>query len=75
MLICALGVARDTLEMRLDLRVVVDLEVIGLIDVPVEAVVANLILAVVGDVPGLRLRRDRRHEDRQQAEDGQSQLA
>ena len=56
-LIRALGIARDAFEMRLDLRVVIDLEVLGLIGVPREVVVADLILAEVGDVAGLRQRK------------------
>ena len=47
LLIRALGVARDALEMLLVFGVVVDLEVIGLVDVPVELVVVDLVLAVV----------------------------
>ena len=53
-LVGALGVADDPLEMLLDLRVVVDLEVIGRVDVPLEVVVADLVLAVVRDVARLR---------------------
>ena len=52
-LIRAFGVPGHALEMRLDLRVVVDDEVIGLVVVPVELVVADLVLAEVRDVRGL----------------------
>ena len=47
LLIRALGVARDALEVALVLGVVVDLEVVGLVDVPLELVVMDLVLAVV----------------------------
>ena len=47
LLVRALGVARDPLEVPLVLGVVVDLEVVGLVDVPVELVVMDLVLAVV----------------------------
>ena len=53
MLIGALGVPRDALEMRLDLRVVVDLEVFGVVGVPVEVVVADLVIPVIRDLGGL----------------------
>ncbi len=43
-LIGALGVAGDALEVLLELRVVVDLEVIGRVDVPLEVVVADPVL-------------------------------
>ena len=67
-LIGALGVAGHPLEVRLDLGVVVDLEVIGLIDVPVELVVANGVLPVVGNVARLSLRRGGRGQSRQQGQ-------
>ena len=54
MLVGALGVARHPLEVRLDLGVVVDDEVIGFVRPPLEVVVAHLILAVVRNVGGLR---------------------
>ena len=47
LLVGALGVAGDPLEMLLDLRVVVDLEVIGGVDVPLEVVVVDVVLAEV----------------------------
>ena len=47
LLIRALGVAGDPLEVLLVLRVVVDLEVVGLVDVPLELVVVDVVLAVV----------------------------
>ena len=56
LLVRALGVARDAFEVRFDLGVVVDLEVVGRVDVPLEIGVADLVLAVVGDVRGLRQR-------------------
>src|SRR5207245_353894 len=49
LLIGALGVGRHAFEMPLGFRVVVDLEVVGLVDVPVELVVVNQVLAVVGN--------------------------
>ena len=70
-LIRALGVARDALEMRLDLRVVIDLEVFGLVGVPVEVVVADLVLAEVRDVARLRVREARHAGQRQHEENGQ----
>jgi hypothetical protein len=55
MLVGALGIAGNAFEVRLDFRVVVDLEVLGLVGVPVEVVVADLVLPEVRDVAGLRL--------------------
>ena len=52
-LIRAFGIPGHPLEMRLDLRVVVHDEVIGLVRLPVELVVADLVLAEVRDVRGL----------------------
>ena len=49
-LVGAFGVPGNPLEVRLDLRVVVDLEVIGLVDSPVEVVVADLVLAEIRNV-------------------------
>jgi hypothetical protein len=54
LLVRAFGVAGDPLKVLLDLRVVVNLEVVGRVNLPVEVVVADLILAEVGDVGGLR---------------------
>ena len=54
LLVGALGVARDPLEVRLDLRVVVDLEVVGRVDVPLEIVVPDLVLAEIRHVGRLR---------------------
>jgi hypothetical protein len=42
-LICAFGVAGHTLEVLFDVGVVVDLEVVGGVDVPVEAVVVDVV--------------------------------
>ena len=56
-LIGAFGVAGDLLELRLDLRVVVNLEVVGRVDLPLEVVVADLVLAEVRHVLGLGRRR------------------
>ena len=53
-LIGALGVTRDPLEVRLELRVVVDLEVVRLVDVPLELVVVHPVLAEVRDERRLR---------------------
>ena len=47
LLIGALGIARHALEMLLQVRVVIDLEVVGRVDVPVELVVLDPVLAVV----------------------------
>ena len=60
-LVGALRVGRHPLEVLLDLRVVIDLEVVGLVDMPVEVVVPDPVLAKVGDVGGLGCDR-RRHE-------------
>ena len=70
-LVRALGVTRDALEVRLDLGVVVDLEVIGLVGVPVELVVADRVLPVVRDVAGLRLGKRCGDDERQHGEDSQ----
>ena len=53
LLIGTLGIARDAFEMRLELRVVVDLEVVGRVDVPLEIVVADLVLAEIRHVGSL----------------------
>ena len=47
LLIRALGVAGDALDVLLDFRVVVNLEVIGRVRMPVEVVVVNAVLVVV----------------------------
>jgi hypothetical protein len=54
LLIRAFRVARDSLEVRFDLRVVIDFEVVGRINVPLEIVVPDLVLAEVGNVRRLR---------------------
>ena len=48
----ALGVAGDALEVLLDVGVVEDLEVVGGVDVPLEVVVLDPVLAVVGEELG-----------------------
>ena len=53
-LIRALGVAGDALEVLFELRVVVDLEMIRRVDVPLEVVVADPVLAEVGHERRLR---------------------
>ena len=53
LLVGALGVAGDPLQMLFDLRVVVDLEMVGGVDLPLEVVVVDVVLAEVGDVVGL----------------------
>ena len=53
LLVGTLGIARDAFEMRLDLRVVVDLEVVGRVDVPLEIVVPDLVLAEIRHVGSL----------------------
>ena len=58
MLVRAFSVAGDPLQVFLDFGIVVDLEMVRRVDVPLEIVVADLILAEVGDE--LRLRRDLR---------------
>ncbi len=47
-LISALGVAGDPFEVLLHLRVVVDLEMVGGVDVPLEIVVVDAVLAEIG---------------------------
>ena len=54
LLVRALRVAGDALEVLLDLRVVVDLEVVGRVDVPLEGVVVDVVLAEVRDERRLR---------------------
>ena len=66
MLIGALGVAGHPFEVRLDLGVVVDREVVGFVGPPLEVVVPHLVLAVVRNVGGLRRERCREREDRHQ---------
>ena len=63
MLVGALGVASHPLQVRLDLGVVVDLEVIGGVDAPLEVVVADLVLAEIRDVGRLRGGERRRKQD------------
>ena len=59
MLVGALGVAGDPLEVLLDLGVVVDLEVIRRVDVPLEVVVLDAVLVVVRHERRLRAGGDR----------------
>ena len=66
LLVSAFGVARDPLQVHFELGIVVDLEVLGLVGVPHEVVVADLILAEVGNVAGLRQRKAGRASQRQQ---------
>ena len=47
LLVRALGVAGDALEVLLELGVVIDLEVVGRVDVPLELVVVDVVLAEV----------------------------
>jgi hypothetical protein len=54
LLICAFRVARDPFEVLLDVGVVIDFEMIGRVDVPLEVVVADPVLAVVRHVARLR---------------------
>ena len=78
LLVGALGVAGDAFEVRLDLRVVVDLEVVGRVDVPLEVVVPDPVLAeirhvrrlgeCVGDEPG-----GQNHNRSQQGQSGDQQ--
>ena len=49
-LVGALGELGDPLQMRLDLRVEVDVEVVGLVDVPLELLVPDAVLAVIRKV-------------------------
>ena len=53
LLICALCVARDPLEMDFRIRVIVDLEMIRWINPPLEMVVFDPVLAEIGDESGL----------------------
>ena len=62
LLIRALGVGGDALEVLLDFRVVINLEVVGLIDVPLEIVVPDPVLAEVRHER--RLRRTPPRQDR-----------
>ena len=55
LLVCALRVAGDSLEVLFELRVVVDLEMVGLVDMPVETVVLDAILAPIGEEVLLRV--------------------
>jgi hypothetical protein len=55
LLICALGIARDALEVAFVLGVVINFEVIRLVDVPLELVVVDPVLAVVRRELGLRV--------------------
>ena len=66
LLIRALGVAGDALQVLLDLGVVINLEVIGGVDHPLELVVVDVVLAEIGDQRRLRARRRRAagHDDR-----------
>ena len=64
LLVGALGVAGDPLEVLLDLRVVVDLEVVGRVDVPVEVVVVDQVLAEVRHERRLRGRGAARPRER-----------
>ena len=54
LLVGAFGVAGDPLEVLFELGVVVDLEVVGRVDVPVELVVVDVVLAEVRDERRLR---------------------
>jgi hypothetical protein len=54
LLVRAFGVASHPLQVLLDLGVVIDLEVVRRIDLPLEVVVADLVLPVVRDVRRLR---------------------
>src|SRR5262249_49165614 len=54
MLVSAFRITGHPLEMLLDLRVVVDLEMVGGVDVPVERVVVNVVLAEVRNEGRLR---------------------
>jgi hypothetical protein len=53
LLVRALRVAGDPLEMRFDLRVIEDLEVVGRIDVPLEIVVADLVFSEIRNISRL----------------------
>ncbi len=69
MLIRAFGIPGHPLEMRLDLRVVVHDEVIRLIRVPIELVVADLVLTEVRDIWGLGRGRLRGQSERRRERD------
>jgi len=63
LLIRALGVTRDPGQMLFNLRVVVDLEMIRVVDLPVESVIVNIVLPEVRDERCLRGREARMAED------------
>ena len=54
LLIRALGVARDALDVLLEFRIEEDLEVVRGVDLPVELVVVDVVLPVIRDERGLR---------------------
>ena len=54
LLIRAFRVAGDALQVLFELRVVVDLEMIGLVHLPLEVVVMDVVLAEIWDEPCLR---------------------
>ncbi|PYR26436.1 MAG: hypothetical protein DMF98_09015 [Acidobacteria bacterium] len=68
LLVRAFGVAGQPFEMLLELRVVVNLEVVGGIDVPVELVVVDVVLAEVGH-HGRLCRRDARRAGKQERQE------
>jgi len=75
LLVGALGVAGDALDVLLDLRVVIDLEVIGRVGVPFEVVVVDAVLVEIGHERRLRARRDHaRRQDDERKEDQASPL-
>ena len=74
LLIGAFRVAGDALEVLLDVGVVVNLEVVGGVDVPLEVVVVDVVLAEVGNKrrlggsgPGQRRQEQRGGDDRRSA--------
>src|SRR5687767_1017349 len=73
MLVCTFGIRGHSLEVRFDFGVVVDDEVLGLVRPPLEPVVANLILPVIGDIGGLRSDRCCQREDRQGCSGGKAE--
>src|SRR5688500_8744305 len=75
MLVRAFGVAGDALEMRLDLWVVIDLEMIGGVNAPPEVVISDLILAEIRDIGRLRRGKMRHQQDSRREGDSRREPA
>jgi hypothetical protein len=70
LLIGAFRVAGNPFEVRLDFRIKVNFEVVGRVDLPLEGVVVNVVLAEVGHERGLRGRALRGADDGRRDEQG-----